>query len=185
MKDPSPKQKEFCVQYLVDSNGKQAAIRAGYSPRTAEVKASSLLKLAKVQEYMSQLQAIARKKTDITREEVLMELAAILRAKITDYLTFDGVSIVFKDLSTLTEAQVRAIESLKTKDGEIELKLHGKSWTIDRVSKILGFYSSQDLNLNLEKLDEATLDLIIDKLTGSAQNCAHPLSDNAKIGDTH
>jgi len=164
------KQKAFCEQYLVDLNGKQAAIRAGYSPRTAEVKASSLLRCVKVQECFSQLQAEARKKTDITREEVLLELAAILRAKITDYLTFDGNKIAFKDLSTLTETQLKAIESLKIKNGDIELKLHGKNWTIDRISQILGFNSPQSLNLNLEQLDEQAIDMIINKIINNHEH---------------
>jgi len=39
----------------------------------------------------------------------------------------------------LTERQIKAIESIKKGKGGIELKLHGKSWTIDRICKMLGF----------------------------------------------
>ena len=41
----NPKQKRFVSEYLIDLNAKQAAIRAGYSPKTAEVQASRLLSL--------------------------------------------------------------------------------------------------------------------------------------------
>jgi phage terminase small subunit len=161
----TPKQAEFCSQYLLDLNGKQAAIRAGYSPKTAEFQAARLLRKDKVQEYLTKLQAKARETTDLSKQEILSELAAILRAKITDYLSFNGKQIVFKSFDELTEAQIKAIESIKeNRHGEIELKLHGKNWTIDRVCKILGFDSAQDLNINLEKLDESAIDMIISKI---------------------
>ena len=38
-----PRQQHFVAEYLVDQNGKAAAIRAGYSPRSAQVKASRML----------------------------------------------------------------------------------------------------------------------------------------------
>lgn len=47
------KQKRFCEEYLIDLNATQAAIRAGYSPKTAEQTASRLLRNVKVQEYIA------------------------------------------------------------------------------------------------------------------------------------
>jgi len=160
-----PRQAEFCRQYLIDLNGKQAAVRAGYSARTAEFQASRLLSNVKVQDYLQQVQAETRKRTDITRDEVLSELAAILRAKLTDYLHFDGRIIRFKDLATLTESQIKAIEGIKETRHGIELKLHGKSWSIERICKILGFDSPQTFDINLDKLDEETLDKLITRIT--------------------
>ena len=161
----TPKQAEFCNQYMIDLNGKQAAIRAGYSPKTAEFQAARLLRKDKVTEYLTKLQSQARKQTEITRGEVLSELAAILRAKITDYLHFNGSKIAFKSFDQLTDVQIKAIESIKgNRHGEIELKLHGKSWTIDRICKILGFDSAQDFNVMLQNMDEETLDQIIHRL---------------------
>jgi hypothetical protein len=110
------------------------------------------------------MQAEARKRTDITREEVLTELAAMLRSKITDFLDFDGKTIKFKDFSTLSETQIRAVEGVKETKWGIELKLHGKSWSIERICKILGFDSPQAFDINLDKLDEETLDKIIHRL---------------------
>lgn len=49
----TPKQKRFCEEYLIDLNATQAAIRAGYSPKTAEQTASRLLRNVKVQEYIA------------------------------------------------------------------------------------------------------------------------------------
>ena len=45
----------------------------------------------------------------------------------------------FKDFNELTESQVKAIESVKQGKNGIELKLHGKSWSIERICKMLGY----------------------------------------------
>ena len=160
----TPKQKAFCQQYLIDLNGKQAAIRAGFSARTAEFQASRLLSFVKVQKYLQKLQAEARKRTDITKDEILSELTSILRAKISDFLNFDGKKIQFKDFATLPESKIKAVESIKETRHGIELKIHGKAWTIERICRILGFDSPQAFDVNLDRLDETTLDAIINRI---------------------
>jgi len=45
---PTPKQKRFVEEYLIDFNGAQAAIRAGYSKKGADVQASQLLVIPKI-----------------------------------------------------------------------------------------------------------------------------------------
>jgi|SRR5271166_807159 len=65
------KQKNFCIEYLKDQNGLQAAIRAGYSPKGAEVTASRLLRVAKVQEYLTRRQERVAQRAEITAEYVL------------------------------------------------------------------------------------------------------------------
>ena len=49
----TPRQEAFAREYSVDHNGRQAAIRAGYSPNGAEVTASQLLTKPKVQEALA------------------------------------------------------------------------------------------------------------------------------------
>lgn len=73
----SPKQKMFCYEYMKDLNGKQAAIRAGYSAKTAEVKGSQLLRLVKVMEFVSQLQNERKKDSEITEEYLLNNLKEV------------------------------------------------------------------------------------------------------------
>jgi hypothetical protein len=53
MEGLNPKQLIFVQEYLKDSNGKAAAIRAGYSEKTAESQASRMLRHAKVREYLN------------------------------------------------------------------------------------------------------------------------------------
>lgn len=73
----TPKQKRFCEEYLIDLNATQAAIRAGYSPKTAEQTASRLLRNVKVQEYIAKRQKELSRSTEITQERVIKELALI------------------------------------------------------------------------------------------------------------
>jgi phage terminase small subunit len=66
------KQQRFVDEYLLDSNGKQAAIRAGYSPRSAEVQASKLLSKGKVSEEVKKrrqevVEAIEASAVDVLR----------------------------------------------------------------------------------------------------------------------
>ena len=62
----NPKQRRFCEEYVVDSNGTQAAIRAGYAANSAVVTASRLLTKANVRERVDQLFAEQRERVEIS-----------------------------------------------------------------------------------------------------------------------
>ena len=81
------KQKRFCEEYLKDLNATQAAIRAGYSEKTAEQAASRMLRIVKVQEYLQQFQNKIDQKNIKSVEEVQewwSEVMADEEAKLTD-----------------------------------------------------------------------------------------------------
>ena len=71
------KQKSFADEYLKDYNGKQAAIRAGYSEKSAETQASRMLSYAKVAEYLGKRQIEKEKKIGITIEAIIEELREV------------------------------------------------------------------------------------------------------------
>lgn len=66
-------QERFCEEYLVDLNMKQAAIRAGYSPATADSQACQLVSKPKVRERIQELKAARSQQTAIDAEWVLRE----------------------------------------------------------------------------------------------------------------
>ena len=68
------KQELFCREYIVDLNGRQAAIRAGYSEKTAQEQASRLLSLVKVQGRISELLEARGKRIDSNADDVLKHL---------------------------------------------------------------------------------------------------------------
>lgn len=79
------KQKRFVEEYLVDLNATQAAIRAGYAERTADVQGPRLLGNVRVQEEIQLSMDARSKRTEITQDMVLQELARIAFANGTDF----------------------------------------------------------------------------------------------------
>ena len=85
------KQKRFCEEYLIDCNGTQAAIRAGYAPDTANREGSRLLSNAVVQEYLQKLMEDRRKATIASAEEVLEYLTSVVRGQSkSHYIVVEG-----------------------------------------------------------------------------------------------
>ena len=64
------KQEAFCREYVVDFNGRQAAIRAGYSKKTADEQASRLLTNVKVADRVKELTNEQSKRLEITADEL-------------------------------------------------------------------------------------------------------------------
>ena len=71
------KQKAFATEYVIDYNATQAAIRAGYSERSAYSQAHELLKKPEIKEAIKELEDAASARTSITKDMVLQELARI------------------------------------------------------------------------------------------------------------
>ena len=67
----TPKQERFCHEYMVDLNATQAAIRAGYSEKTAQEQGSRLLSKVIVKTRISELQAEVAARTDVTIDDVI------------------------------------------------------------------------------------------------------------------
>lgn len=85
------KQKRFCDEYLIDCNATQAAIRAGYSKKTAKVTGAKLLTNANLKNYIDkQLEKISSKKiADVT--EVMEYLTSVLRGEsISEIVVVEG-----------------------------------------------------------------------------------------------
>ncbi len=74
MAELSPRRERFCQEYIKDLNGTQAAIRAGYSPKTARVKASQLLVVPEVQDRVAELKAGVADRNEISVDEIVANL---------------------------------------------------------------------------------------------------------------
>ena len=81
----TPKQERFCQEYVIDCNATQAAVRAGYSEKGAEVQGSNLLRNIKVGARIRELQVEGAKKINITREWITKELIEIQSGAKTTY----------------------------------------------------------------------------------------------------
>ena len=140
----TPKQQRFVEEYLVDLNATQAAIRAGYSEKTAAEQACRLLINVKVADAIAEAQAERSERLKITKDMVLVELAKLAFANAGDYFTWgpDGVTLIAKtELTPDQWAAVAEVSETKTeRGGTIRLKLYDKRGPLVDIGKDLGMF---------------------------------------------
>ncbi len=147
----TPKQEAFVAQYLLDLNATQAAIRAGYSEKTATEQGSRLLTNVKVQEAIAKGREKTAAKLEITKERIVEELAKIGFSNMLDYMRAGTDGDPYLDFSNLTREQAAALAEVTVEDfkdgrGEdardvrrIKFKLHDKKGALVDMAKMLGF----------------------------------------------
>lgn len=80
-KKMTAKQKRFCDEYLIDLNATQAAIRAGYSKKTATVIGNENLRKPYIKEYIDERMNQKEKDLIADQDEVLRYLTSVLRGE--------------------------------------------------------------------------------------------------------
>lgn len=140
------KQKRFVEEYLIDLNATQACIRAGYSVNNADKIGSELLGKTRVQEAVSQALAERSKRTGISADRVVNELAKIAFVKITDVVNSDG-SIKRNadpdDIACIESYKVKDTDGLNGSSTEREVKLASKLKALELLGKHLGMWSDK------------------------------------------
>lgn len=86
----TPKQRCFVAEYLIDLNATQAAIRSGYSAKTANEQGAQLLSKAHVREAIDAGKSKRSEKLDVDAEFVLQRLVAEVNADLADLYTDAG-----------------------------------------------------------------------------------------------
>jgi phage terminase small subunit len=111
----TPKQSRFIQEYLIDLNATQAAIRAGYSKKTANEQGCQNLAKLSIAEEIKRLQGERENETGITQNRILRELAVIAFSDQKDFLTIDPDTGVVraKGFENIPENASRAIESIE------------------------------------------------------------------------
>lgn len=149
------KQQRFVEEYLIDLNATQAAIRAGYSEKTARQIASKELTKLDVQEAVAKAMAERSKRTKVTADAVVQELAKIGFANMQDYMRVTPKGDPFIDLSALTRDQAAAIGEVTVedyKDGRgkgardvrrVKFKLNDKKSALDSLGRHLGIFTDK------------------------------------------
>ena len=147
----SEQRQRFVDEYLIDLNGTQAAIRAGYSVKTAQEQASRLLSNVMVQQAIAVAMAERSKRTGINQDRVVLELAKIAFVKMTDIVDDHG-----RIKGTATDDDLACIESIKYKESdnefggsvEREVKIGSKLKALELLGKHLGMWNDKvDLNI--------------------------------------
>lgn len=148
------KQDAFVEEYLVDLNATQAAIRAGYSVKTASEQASRLLANVKVQTKIAKAMAERSKRTGINQDRVVLELARIAFVNPQNLINPEDASV----RDNASEDDLACIQSVKVKTSfsdkgdmiEREVKLNDKMKALELLGKHLGMWNDKiDLNVAL------------------------------------
>lgn len=183
------KQQRFCDEYLIDLNATQAAIRAGYSEKTAYSMGQRLLKNVEIQSEISKRQTARSERTEITQDMVLRELAKIAFSDYNNYVSIierqayvisednqkimlydeKGKPVMVKDIDfVLTDAlpvdTKQAIKSIKKGRAGIEVELYDKEKALELLGKHLGMFTGKQ-----EEEEETSDDGFLEALKGTAR----------------
>ena len=180
------KQQRFVDEYLIDLNATQAAIRAGYSAKTADQQASRLLTNVKVREYLAQRQTDRAQRTEITQDMVLKELAKIGFSDIRkvvrwgetqvrmvdgegdepeDMAPYHGLALI--DSAEVDDATAAAIAEVSQSRDGLKVKLHDKKGALVDIGRHLGMFSPPghaDLDTELKRIEVENKRLLNEKL---------------------
>ena len=146
------RQQRFVDEYLIDLNATQAAIRAGYSVKTAKDIGCENLAKPNIQEAIAKEMAERSKRIGINQDRVVQELARMAFVKITDIADRNGL---IKD--SATEDDLACIESIKVKRSktdngslseEREVKIASKVKALELLGKHLGMWNDK-INMNV------------------------------------
>jgi phage terminase small subunit len=166
----TPKQERFCEEFLIDLNGTQAAIRAGYGVKRARITGAELVAKRNIWDRIEALKAERSERTGITAAMVLNEFARIAFCDISQIFKEDGS---LKDMSDIPEDARRAIAGIEIVEefedsGEDrkqigytkKIKFWDKPKALENLGKHLGIY----LEDNKQQAD--TLAALMKRLTG-------------------
>ncbi len=107
---------KFVQEYLIDLNKEKAAVRAGYSPKSARQQAFVLMKNPAVCAAIDQGKRLISQRIMVNQDEVIKELALIGFADMADFVRVDaGGTVAVNPLDTLGPGKSRIIKSIKEK----------------------------------------------------------------------
>lgn len=141
-----PMRARFVEEYVKDLNGTKAAIRAGYSPPTAQEQSSFLLSNVIVQAHVERALEIRRMRVGVTADEVLEELHILATACVEHFVVSDEGQL--SPAPDAPEGVMRAVQSIdrksrvfKDKEGNtthVEYEVKFKLWDKPGQLKLLG-----------------------------------------------
>jgi phage terminase small subunit len=141
------KQQKFVNEYLLDLNATQAAIRAGYSEKTAYSIGQENLTKPVIKEAIEKAMEKRAERTEITQERVLREIALLGFSKLQDFVRWGPGGAEIKDLNELTEEQaacVSEVQDLITKDSRnTKFKLYSKEKALEMLCRHLGMFNDK------------------------------------------
>ncbi|MDP4152613.1 MAG: terminase small subunit [Bacillota bacterium] len=141
------KQQRFVEEYLIDLNATQAAIRAGYSPKTANEQGAQNLAKVSVSDAIQKALSERSRRTGINQERVIEELAKIAFLNPADVIDMNEATIRGdanrEDTACLASVKVKVIPSEDGNITEREVKTYDKIKALELLGRHLGMFSDK------------------------------------------
>jgi phage terminase small subunit len=191
----TPKMQIFRDEYLVKLNATQAYIKAySTSQRTisqavAEANGPRLLGNARVAASIRDAMQERSRRTEISADMVLRELAAMGFANMSDYVTVQGDGTAFVDLSVVTKEQWAAVQEITIDEytegkGEyardvkkVKIKLADKKGNLELIGKHLGMF-------NPEPPDKGTDGALVAAFTAAITKAKHDAGSSTPLAES-
>ncbi len=165
----TPKQKQFCIEYLIDLNATQAAIRAKYSKKTATEMGYENLRKPHIQKEIGRLNKDRSDKTEITVQRVLEELARIAFLDPKDIFDKDMDLLPLSEMSEDARRAIAGIETVSTvsdKDSKYttkKVKLINKDRALELIGRHLEMFTDrlkvdENIRIIVEDLRDSNID---------------------------
>ncbi len=194
----TPKQKRFVDEYLVDLNATQAAIRAKYSAKTAASIGEENLRKPEIAEAIHQRMKDREKRTEITQDMVLRELAKIgfsdIRKAVKwgetelrvsegeegDLMPYHGLALVGSD--QIDDDTAAAIAEVSEGREGLKVKFHDKKGALVEIARHLGMFTAKghaelDLEMKRIQIEKSKAELEQIKRTGGGTDASQLLRD--------
>ena len=178
------KQRRFAQEYLVDLNATQAAIRAGYSPKTAGNQAHDLLKKPEIQEIIEEGRKAAQSRAEISLDRVLEAYASIAFGGMSKFVRIDHNGAPQINLSQCTPADLDLLAEIQTDriDGgegdppvlRIKIKQLDRLNALEKLARHLGAFKGKE---------DSPLEDALAALIRSVQGSALPVASRPPSGD--
>lgn len=161
------KQRRFCEEYLIDLNATRAYLAAYPAVKkesTAAQAGSRMLRNVKVAEHIRERMEDRQKRTEITQDRVLRELAAIAFADVTDIVSYNGGRVVIKPTEDVPRETRKIIAGIKEGQYGTEVKTYDRIRALELLGKHLGMFDQKK-----DDLDRKEQEARIAKLQREAQ----------------
>lgn len=141
------KQQRFVEEYLIDLNATQAAIRAGYSPKTAKDIGCENLTKPNIRACIDKEIAERSKRTGINKDRVIRELARLAFVNANDVIDIDEATLkadaTTDDTAAIASVKVKTIPTKEGEGVEREIKLTDKLKALELLGKHLGMFKDK------------------------------------------
>lgn len=144
------RQLRFCEEYVIDLNATDAAIRAGYSKKSARSIGSENLTKPDIKDKIEELLLQKRIKSEVNEKDIIDELKSLGYFSIKTFLKKNNALV---DLTTLTVEQLRPVVGIKVKETQLpgglkevstELKFADKRGALVDLGRHVGIFDKDN-----------------------------------------